>query len=1011
MSRSRSNSRKSSYSRSTSYSSRSKSSKSSRDSSSRRSYSSSSSFSRSTHSSKSTSRSRSARRRRNRSSDYSRSVSRSVSRSTSASSSYSNRSKRNSRKNKKYNRSSKRHRSSSYSRSHSSRSTSSRRSAASSRSSSTQKTKSYKSKRKSSYSSSKYSKKSKKSSNNRSRSNSYSRSRSRSPNYNNNNYKKSPTSNNNNRQINNRKNNFNNSRNNYSTKFNNNNNNNNNNSNNKNLNNSTLPAFQNPFKSKNSRYTYIRNQNGPNNFNTNNNISQISKNNNVNTNNNKNQFNYNNPLKDSYYLNNNNNNGNFNNQQSSMLNLSNVNVNNNNNLPSNGQLLPPQLSPKPKSAILSHLNLNNKAREELEKRKQKAKEEKKLAEEAAAASISSTITDNIVANENKDEDKEDAPAIPITCFTSINDEDDDDDDDDSEDEEEKNKEKQDEFKTSLLNHSNELLLVKKKALDLDEQLEEEEIKKPKPKILKTSVSLIPKTNPKVDIIKKQPILKAGQTPKEREELNQIFIGPKLPANNNNNSFKISVDNSSNDLKNEFESAKKLHNTKLVVETSVNQNQFSLLSNGLVTAELIDHNEQQQSPPLSQKKAINYTKDELAKYENLSKMSQIYAQLNSTNSNGIDNPVTLDQQYMVETTSQQITNSNPNVIEQTQQEAITTTTTAPANQSLVTDSQLIINHNNHLMHQHQLNLIEHQNHLQHQYLHYQLQPTQTTTLIAPNNATASILNPNPVQSTQMVHQIPENNKNLIENAVTLKLNELEGLTTPQDITLIAPVSLENNSQDQQLIKNIESSNENLQSTVQTDQNQNSPTLKNNSESPNAIIEHQVTASNPASLQPQTVILSSQPQQHYQQIQFLTTAQHEPGIIQYANPATSTATNTVPTQQLINLQPLQQFHLNPIQNQLGFMPTTTATHLNHLALAQTNLFLQQQQQQQQLQHQLQQLQQSALPLHFIAQPQAAAYQTVQPQFIQIRPTFQTLSATPNLAQPQIIFNSPFYRILPQ
>jgi hypothetical protein len=382
------------------------------------------------------------------------------------------------------------------------------------------------------------------------------------------------------------------------------------------------------------------------------------------------------------------------------------------------------------------------------------------------------------------------------------------------------------------------------------------------------------------------------------------------------------------------------------------------------------------------------------------MSQIYAQLNNTNSNGLDNSPALDQTYVVEATSQQM-NNNSTVIEQPQQEAAVTTSVNP---NVVSDSQLIMNHNNHLI-QHQLNLIDHQNHLHHSFLHhYQIQPAQTT-LIAPAHPAASILNSN-VQSAQIIHQIPEKNKNLIENAVTLKLNELEGLTAPQDITLIPPSSIENNNQDQKLVNNIDNSNEE-QPTVPTDQNQTSTTLNNKTESPNALIDPHVSTTNP-SLQSQTVILSSQPQQHYQPIQFLATAQHEPGLIQYANQTAPSATNTVPAQQLINLQSLQQFHLNPIQNQLGFIPATAATHINHLALAQTNLLLQQQQQQQQLQQQLQQLQQSALPLHFIAQPQPA-FQTVQPQFIQIRPTFQTL--TPNLTQPQIIFNSPFYRILPQ
>lgn len=89
---------------------------------------------------------------------------------------------------------------------------------------------------------------------------------------------------------------------------------------------------------------------------------------------------------------------------------------------------------KAKSAILSHLNLNNKAREELEKRKLKAKQEREeaAAKEAQAAQV--TPVDHTTIDNT--------PAIPITSYSSYNNESDEDDEDDSNDEDaNKNKNK------------------------------------------------------------------------------------------------------------------------------------------------------------------------------------------------------------------------------------------------------------------------------------------------------------------------------------------------------------------------------------------------------------------------------------------------------------------------------------------------------------------------------------------------------------------------------------------
>lgn len=209
----------------------------------------------------------------------------------------------------------------------------------------------------------------------------------------------------------------------------------------------------------------------------------------------------------------------------------------------NGQSPPSaQSNLKAKSAILSHLNLNNKAREELEKRKLKAKQEKQ-AEEAAAAAAAAAQVQNSQEEERTEENTDNTPAIPITSYTSYNN-DSDDDEDESENEEESKK-----LNKHKLGDKEDVQSepVKKAKLELktlsDDDDDEEENES------KTYLNVFSKLNKKKNStlalnseqakdkqpVKKAPIIKAGQL-HTKERVEEIvpklsFIGPKLPYYN------------------------------------------------------------------------------------------------------------------------------------------------------------------------------------------------------------------------------------------------------------------------------------------------------------------------------------------------------------------------------------------------------------------------------------------------------------------------------------------------
>ena len=207
-----------------------------------------------------------------------------------------------------------------------------------------------------------------------------------------------------------------------------------------------------------------------------------------------------------------------------------------------------------KSAILSYLNLNNKAREDLEKRKQKNKE--------AAAKL--TASSPPVAQTDSATEKTDTTlAIPITSYTSYNDDDEDEDDDDEEDNQtEKTAAAEKEAAQTIKNNIKIDLkrksdaLIKNKDVSASTSSSQTSVKKAKKKeigeeetkdddedddeetpyfnVFKSTAEIPPKAKARPAItkpisslkmnVKKQPIIKAGQTQKDREEITLSFIG-------------------------------------------------------------------------------------------------------------------------------------------------------------------------------------------------------------------------------------------------------------------------------------------------------------------------------------------------------------------------------------------------------------------------------------------------------------------------------------------------------
>ena len=181
--------------------------------------------------------------------------------------------------------------------------------------------------------------------------------------------------------------------------------------------------------------------------------------------------------------------------------------------------------------------------------------------------------------------QKDTEAIPITSYTSYNDE-----ESDSEADSESEKSKMNENKKPPT------AIDDKKAKKLFESDSETDEKAEKTKTYMNVLNkLSTKTSSSATSVsaspKKTPIIKAGQTAKEREETKMSFIGPKLPL---------------------LKSSSQVDTAATVAAPPT-----------LVTSVSSDA----ESSEDKIQKEINYSKDELAKYDNLLRMSQLYAKYN------------------------------------------------------------------------------------------------------------------------------------------------------------------------------------------------------------------------------------------------------------------------------------------------------------------------------------------------------------------------------------------------
>lgn len=661
-------------------------------------------------------------------------------------------------------------------------------------------------------------------------------------------------------------------------------------------------------------------------------------------------------------------------------------LNNRNNYDSNRvnnvnqqQQQEPEIIVTSKSTIKT-ANLNNKAREELlEKRKNRAKEQPHETNELKT-NIETKSSDN-------------TPAIPITSYSSFNvEKEDDEDDDEEEDDESYSKSKQTE-QSSIFKKNFTIDLKKRKIEVLKlENIKKQTIKKPKNNdtisngdinseeednsyfnIFKTKSETANTTNKlknkssvlKMKLpIKKQPIIKAGQTQKDREEINTLFIGPKLPDNND----KLELDPDQKVNRNiQWKQAKVINESNLGIETS----------------EAIEE-PQSDSPQRPAGPKINYSKDELAKYDDLSKLSQLYAKINQVGvlnfgPNGVTeiNMVELDHSQVLRNQAS-LENSNNsqsayNLIEinyDLQQKNL-------EQQNLAHLIQQQSENNEQINRQE-----EHQIHYSMDQLHqFNVQAYQT------------------LQQQQSELQSNDQSENNLqtEQAISLQMSELEGLSVPKDVTI---------SQTPPAIVSQKATTPNAASSTPIVSVSTSPL--------------QPTFQSNISSSSQTVLLHPHNRIQYQPIQpiqLLSLQNHNNHLIQYA------ATNPTPVQQLLNLQQIQ---LNSQHNR--FLQS-----LDGFGLGQLNpSFLQQNSQLTGLSsHQLTTLQASqsqAQQTHLEAllnhqtshQPisvqafspfqylQAPTFpQATHPQFIQLRPNaYQAASLPASSQQPQFIINSPFY-----
>lgn len=747
-----------------------------------------------------------------------------------------------------------------------------------------------------------------------------------------------------------------------------------------------------------------------------------------------------------------------------------------------------------KSAILSHLNLNIKAKEELEKRKLAAKAEANIANEEDQ-SPNNTDTPEKLNNSLTDN----TPAIPITSYSSYTNNDEDESDDDENDNAEMASKKINfDLKKRKLDVIKNVECSKKlkkrdiKLISYEEGNEDEDTESSYFNVFNSKISgdkvkntnavrskqtITMKTNVKKQpILKqpilKQPILKSGQTQKDRSEIVTSFIGPKLPSTENS----IPLSNST-EIIDQGVSTVANHNPDDISNSSNHSNTTKSIVSPKPVAEnspsnAIEHIKSSE-PSIGPK--INYTKDELAKYGDLSMMSQAYAKINQVS------VVNFAPNGSTEINMVELDKKSHNIHEH---DHIINNATLIQNQ--VQDKQ---NNDQFLeAYQDQQNQNAMKFHLQSQHRSIQMQMQNIHQL----RANQSIQQLNDLHSMQMIqnHQSLQAQQkqqmiamqleqmNLLkqqqqmknDTSVKLEMSDLSNLIAPHDVIVNTEQTKEilNNSQvveraesvqnDQHvinyqlhLIETVENNREELQATIaqQTPQvnifeekltevpiQQANINIQNStSQSPKIIAQHNgaILTNSPENIQqsfysmsnksPLTkspanspTIMPIQQQHHrlqYQPIQFLQNSQNN--LLHLPNNL---------NQGLINLQHLPQsqpqIQLNGaqfVQPQYEQNPQITILNAHQLAAIQQN----QLQQQLHVQSNHHQQQQQQLQQQLMLQQNNLQLQYHQPnigfnvsqQPINIQP--QLIQLRPNLApaQPQFLVNSnqPFYQVLPQ
>jgi len=601
-----------------------------------------------------------------------------------------------------------------------------------------------------------------------------------------------------------------------------------------------------------------------------------------------------------------------------------------------------------KSAILSHLNLNNKAREELEKRKKLSKEAAQIESNSQETSPSKKKLDKQLENS-----LDNTPAIPITSYTSYNQEDEETDDEDEEEKDPSNKIKIDLKKRKLDVIKNNKDTVKKtKSNDVEDDEDDDSnstyfnvFKTEAPSksgkstrtlttkqiaTLKSNVKkqpIIKQPIIKQSIIKqsiiKQPIIKSGQTQKDREEIIHQFIGPKLPDNSAKTIILSATSPKATVAKDTNE-----ENFDLIKSTNPQQHpQASVVPNQWkgTEAEQTQQNSNEPIGPAGPK--INYTKDELAKYGDLSMISQAYAKISQVSvvnfsSNGasevnmieLDNtatnlqnheakPVeniamyTLPDQQTIQHNQEQIIQSDINkdqLLKAYQQEQQKKVITLMQQQQQQRNVQLQLHNIQQLRNNHHLQQLQNYQFIQAHHV-LQAQQQQKQHMIAVQLEQLNLIKQQKIQN-QVIHYPVQ------ETPVTLGVAELSNLIIPQDVT----ISREPKEQSTVPSASPETTPNSIQNLTNTE---TSSIVTSNQE----VIANHVEAS-----ENQKQILSVESIDNTEKTETVKEAQIQPAQINQDNiEITTEASQILPQQQQILVSPIDHNitkTLSPIQQNL-------------------------------------------------------------------------------------------------